>query len=82
MFSLYFSSHAMQHLNPDFIVSQVRQLFQSEVKRFETLGLPGEFDRFGGPKGAVVYNLRLALSRCPNKEIRQHLIEAIPELAT
>ena len=78
MFYLFLSPMAANHLSPEFIVSHVCGIFQEKVKRFEAIGLPGEFDRFGGPRGAVVHNLRIALLKCPDEEIRRRIAEEIP----
>ena len=85
VFNVYLSDHAIKHLCISFIVRLIQEMFEWQVQYFKHAAEPGEFDRFGGPRGAVIHNLKLAFSRCRQEremnKIRQRLTEFIPELA-
>ncbi len=43
--------------------SEVREFFSRIVAYYEKWAIPGEFDGWGGPEGAVRHNVRLFLER-------------------
>ena len=95
IFNIYFSNYSIDHNSIRTIIKDVQKSFSANVEYFERVAGLGEFDEFGGPRGAVIHNLKLALSRCQQEsndnkirqrlvkkeKIRQHLTETIPELA-
>lgn len=80
LYYILFSPETIRLLGIDFVLSEAIAIFESTVRRFELLGLPNEFDKYGGARGAAVHNIRVVLERYPNEEIRLRLSEQIPEL--
>lgn len=72
---------AIKYIGVEFNPTKIRELFEKCVKRFERDAIPGEFDRFGGVRGAVAHNTRIFLERWATEEVRILWETTLPEIA-
>jgi len=56
-----------------------KKCFQIAVKNFTKRSIPGEFQEFGGPRGAAIHNMRIFLQKAV-PELKTAWLTAVPEL--
>jgi hypothetical protein len=72
---------AIKYIGMEFKPVQIIELFEKCVKYFERVAISGEFDSFGGARGAVAHNVRIFLDSWATSEVCILWEATLPQIA-